>query len=88
MLITYRATRQDVAQDTERNYAAAKQSQFRPSNQLMLRSLHFLCDILSSHPVETLLRANFGIQRHFTIYQGQGPRRPLRGRLMVPLNVS
>ena len=59
--------------------AAAKQSQFKPSNQLLLRSLHYLCDILSSHPVETLLllRANFGIQRHFTIYPGQGPRRPL-----------
>ena len=35
----------------ERNYAATKQSQVRPSIQLLLSFLHFLCDILSSGPI-------------------------------------
>ena len=42
----YRDRRQDVALEIERNQAAAKQSQVRPSNQLLLSSLHFLRDIL------------------------------------------
>ena len=32
----YRDRRQDVAPEIERNYAAPKQNQFRPSNQLLL----------------------------------------------------
>ena len=44
----YRARAQDVAQEMERNQAAAKQSQVRPSTQLLLSYLHFFCDILIS----------------------------------------
>ena len=50
-LLQYRVTRQVVTQEMERNEATSKQSQVRPSNQLLLSSLNFLHDILPSRPV-------------------------------------
>ena len=50
--VVNRDRRQDVALEMVRNSTAAKQSQVRPSNQLLLASLHFMCDILATITVQ------------------------------------
>ena len=68
LVLIYQAGAQDAPQEMERNKAAAKQSQFRPTTQLLLTFPPFPVGHPAHQPGRSVPNADKGVQKfqHYT----------------------